>query len=744
MIERNPVTNVHRLSKPVVMSTKQKTEEDMKRLLEVALASMLSDLDIERGVLVLRDRRARVDIHASSGMDQLSPEDIRNLCAHPPNNPGARVVGLPSMLGGSTDLGSGSTLVFAWPKRLGKPGDAMTDSMVSHLLDVSRHVLMRWNRQREQELERLHATVQRIAESLELDQVLRLIVADATELIGADGGDIILLDPEKDTLKVVAANWPLESVGVEYSSTEGISGLSIQSRRTVIVADYQRHPDHLPQFDCFGIHAVICAPLTTKTAVIGTLSVHNLHDGRHFTRQDAKLLSAFANHAAVAIANTRRYESEAALVKTLQVTNDKLAQCLELHEQVVDQVVSDHGLHSVAGAVALALGVPVAIYDAFLHLLAGAAPDGSEKWRISAQPPELWPDKMLGGFPASLTVPRGKGVEIETSGARLIAQIPDGSGGPAGYLVLPSHRGAGAAQVDLDLINVATIGIGLEMAKLRSRIDLENDVRGEVVSDLMTGAYGTPEIIEGRARRLGHDLSQPKQLIVVRPESMALLQSLDAVATLALRRRLVRALSAALSTLAPGSVVGGVGESYVGLVAPPNSRHKWGGEETGRIVEALVEQMKSGWPHADLLAVIGDICLKPDDYRRAYSMATHSLKAAIRLGRSSGIIRARDLGVSQLIMAASENTDLQAFAKDVLGDLIDRSNYHALLLDTLRSYVDSGFNQRETARRSFLHVNTVTYRLQKVEEALGVKLEDPQTRLDLTLAVRILTLAGVL
>ena len=47
------------------MSTKQKTEEDMKRLLEVSLASMLSDLDIERGVLVLRDRRARVDIHAS-------------------------------------------------------------------------------------------------------------------------------------------------------------------------------------------------------------------------------------------------------------------------------------------------------------------------------------------------------------------------------------------------------------------------------------------------------------------------------------------------------------------------------------------------------------------------------------------------------------------------------------------------------------------------------------------------------
>jgi len=28
------------------------------------------------------------------------------------------------------------------------------------------------------------------------------------------------------------------------------------------------------------------------------------------------------------------------------------------------------------------------------------------------------------------------------------------------------------------------------------------------------------------------------------------------------------------------------------------------------IAEALVEQMKSGWPHADLLAVIGDIVLE--------------------------------------------------------------------------------------------------------------------------------------
>jgi DNA-binding PucR family transcriptional regulator len=42
-----------------------------------------------------------------------------------------------------------------------------------------------------------------------------------------------------------------------------------------------------------------------------------------------------------------------------------------------------------------------------------------------------------------------------------------------------------------------------------------------------------------------------------------------------------------------------------------------------------------------------------------------------------------------------------------------------------------------------VHFNTVAYRLRRIEEILEVDLDDPRARLDLTLALRIATLAGL-
>jgi DNA-binding PucR family transcriptional regulator len=45
------------------------------------------------------------------------------------------------------------------------------------------------------------------------------------------------------------------------------------------------------------------------------------------------------------------------------------------------------------------------------------------------------------------------------------------------------------------------------------------------------------------------------------------------------------------------------------------------------------------------------------------------------------------------------------------------------LVQTLRTFFDSGFNRRETARRLHLADRTVAYRLQRIEELLGHDLQ---------------------
>lgn len=62
------------------------------------------------------------------------------------------------------------------------------------------------------------------------------------------------------------------------------------------------------------------------------------------------------------------------------------------------------------------------------------------------------------------------------------------------------------------------------------------------------------------------------------------------------------------------------------------------------------------------------------------------------------------------------------------------------LLETLFIYLESHCQISETAKRLFVHRNTVVYRIEKCEEILGKNLKDPETSLQIRLALRIRSL----
>ncbi|WP_160722994.1 PucR family transcriptional regulator [Bacillus sp. USDA818B3_A] len=59
------------------------------------------------------------------------------------------------------------------------------------------------------------------------------------------------------------------------------------------------------------------------------------------------------------------------------------------------------------------------------------------------------------------------------------------------------------------------------------------------------------------------------------------------------------------------------------------------------------------------------------------------------------------------------------------------------LLETLSVYLETHCQISETAKRLFVHRNTVVYRIEKCEEILGKSLKDPDTTLQIRLALRI-------
>jgi purine catabolism regulator len=94
--------------------------------------------------------------------------------------------------------------------------------------------------------------------------------------------------------------------------------------------------------------------------------------------------------------------------------------------------------------------------------------------------------------------------------------------------------------------------------------------------------------------------------------------------------------------------------------------------------------------------------------------------------------------LESLLAALGPPERLQAFYEARLGALRDYDHAHsAQLVETLDAYFAAGRSLAGTAQLLNKHRNTVLYRLRLIEEVAGVDLRDPQTALDLQVALRI-------
>jgi purine catabolism regulator len=100
---------------------------------------------------------------------------------------------------------------------------------------------------------------------------------------------------------------------------------------------------------------------------------------------------------------------------------------------------------------------------------------------------------------------------------------------------------------------------------------------------------------------------------------------------------------------------------------------------------------------------------------------------------------ARRPGVTDLLHDLREAPELDAFVDEQLGPLLhDGSARTRALLDTLEAYLAAGGRKAQAARALHLERQSLYLRLRRIEEVLGVSLEDEDTVLGLHLAVRAL------
>jgi two-component system, OmpR family, sensor histidine kinase KdpD len=172
------------------------------------------------------------------------------------------------------------------------------------------------------EISRLSEVGKAINTTLNIQDVLSLILDSAVELLGGNEASIMLVDDAGESLQVAAFHGPNEvHEGLKKSMPigTGIAGHVVMSRTPLLL----QGPELTGVFTGLGhpqrhIHSAMCVPLVRNEEVLGVLNVNDTVGTRRFTDDDLRALGFFAEHAAVAIGNARLFAKERETVLKLE------------------------------------------------------------------------------------------------------------------------------------------------------------------------------------------------------------------------------------------------------------------------------------------------------------------------------------------------------------------------------------------------------------------------------------------
>lgn len=151
-----------------------------------------------------------------------------------------------------------------------------------------------------------------LASTLDLDVLLRRIVAAAAALCHAEQASILLFDQSGQELHFEAStnlNQP-QIRGLIIPVDASIAGWIVTHRQPIILSDVShdsRHYGMISQVTKTETTTLLGVPLITKDKVIGALETINKKSGA-FTEEDKEILTTLGAQAAVAIENARLFQ----------------------------------------------------------------------------------------------------------------------------------------------------------------------------------------------------------------------------------------------------------------------------------------------------------------------------------------------------------------------------------------------------------------------------------------------------
>jgi len=439
------------------------------------------------------------------------------------------------------------------------------------------------------------------------------------------------------------------------------------------------------------------------------------------------------------------------LERIINAEHSRLKRSFDIHRRFTELVLDGKGMTEICRTLSELLNAAVVVEDSSFHLLAhaGGAGDPHRKETIARHgtPQRVLFDPGIQAVLREVAANRGPmkvkpfphlGMHRE----RIIAPIL-AANQVLGYISIVDPR---PAQEELAYMAVeqAAIVIALAMSKEREVAEVEGRVRGEFLDDLTHGTYGDENAAQRRARHLGYPLAGGHVLLAVDIDNFREYirsRQLSEETIQAVKRDFHRRVTATIKAAYPRFLLSTRSDTVYALLPMGQDAGEYRGRvgSLGGQVRDAITQWKPGFT---VSAAFSGPVEAPIEVPTAYREVTAVLETLARFERREQVVAVPDLGLTGLLAAITDDR-LVDYAQRHLGRLADHDQQRSgQLVETLRAYLESG-EQQAAAKRLAVHPNTLRYRLDRIREIAGLEPDDPETRLNLSVALRIYSLLGL-
>jgi sugar diacid utilization regulator len=425
--------------------------------------------------------------------------------------------------------------------------------------------------------------------------------------------------------------------------------------------------------------------------------------------------------------------------------NAALRELVTVYRYLSGLALQDADLAGVVQLISDRMTATVAVVTQLMDVLTAAAPGVSADKAAAAVREHVVHPRLGQVLRASRLSQRALRLpNVGGTPAIIVAPILVGDEVPSYLITIDPAEGIFGEDMSLLVTEHAATICGVILGRERVVAAAARRVRDDLVEGLLLGRGRDQADTSRWAAHLGYDPARDHNVMAVffdfpGPPTPPAAGHIDVAAQ---RQRVAESIEHFVATRAPDAIVS-ARESEVVIVAAAPDEPGSAAMDARRLAHACLARLAELFPSAKVVIGIGGTCRDPREVARSYAQAQRTTQTLRRLGRAGTVSAFGDLGILRLLLQVPDLAELRSFAADVLGKLaVHEQEHKSEYLTTLACYFRENNSPQRASRILHVHPNTVAYRVKRIEEITGLRLDNYTDRLIAQVALEILDALG--